>query len=134
MTPLAKKFAASILAAAAELEHKRELEAAALAMITPSASAAAATSASRSSLRARSGSVESAVENPTVFVDFSTRASFPEPERGRGKKDEARKGAVSASFSFRRVQEARQVLRESRTVVQSTNNNVIPFRRPRPSC
>jgi hypothetical protein len=35
----------------------------------------------------------------------------PEPERGRGKKDEARKEAESASFSYRRVKVARTVLR-----------------------
>jgi hypothetical protein len=38
---------------------------------------------------------------------------YPEPERGRGKKDEARKGQVSAGFSTERLRQARSVLRYS---------------------
>jgi hypothetical protein len=36
---------------------------------------------------------------------------YPEGERGRGKIDPARKDAGSAHFSYRRVQEARQIVR-----------------------
>ena len=39
---------------------------------------------------------------------------YPEPERGRGKKDNARKGAETSSFSYRRVEQARAILRHSR--------------------
>jgi hypothetical protein len=39
---------------------------------------------------------------------------YPEPERGRGKKDPAKKEAETASFSYRRVKQARQVLAYSR--------------------
>jgi hypothetical protein len=38
---------------------------------------------------------------------------YPEPERGRGKKDAARKDAETSSFTYRRVQQARQVLHHS---------------------
>ena len=38
---------------------------------------------------------------------------YPEPERGRGKKDAAKKEAESAPFSYRRVKEARSVLHHS---------------------
>jgi hypothetical protein len=36
---------------------------------------------------------------------------YPEPKRGRGNKDAALKGAETAGFSERRVQEARMVLK-----------------------
>lgn len=38
---------------------------------------------------------------------------YPDPERGRGKTDAARKGAESASFSYRRLKEARLLLHHS---------------------
>jgi len=38
---------------------------------------------------------------------------YPEPPRGRGKVDQARKEAETASFSYRRYKEARQILRHS---------------------
>jgi ParB-like chromosome segregation protein Spo0J len=38
---------------------------------------------------------------------------YPQPKRGRGRKDDAHKGAETASFSYRRVQEARVVLHHS---------------------
>jgi hypothetical protein len=44
---------------------------------------------------------------------------YPEPERGRGKKDDAKKKAESASFSYRRVKEARLILRQSRDLAES---------------
>jgi len=43
---------------------------------------------------------------------------YPNPDRGRGKKDEARKGAETASFHYRRVQEARSILRHSRALAE----------------
>lgn len=43
---------------------------------------------------------------------------YPVPERGRGKKDVARKGAEIASFQYRRVQEARAVLRHSQALAE----------------
>ena len=49
---------------------------------------------------------------------------YPEPERGRGKKDEARKGAESASFSYRRLKEARQVLAFSRPMAEAVLKGV----------
>jgi len=52
---------------------------------------------------------------------------FPEPERGRGKKDVARKEADSASFSYRRVKEARQVLRSSPDVARAVLAGVKPL-------
>jgi len=44
---------------------------------------------------------------------------YPEPERGRGNKDEAKKGAETASFSYRRVKEARQALDTSRQALDT---------------
>jgi hypothetical protein len=44
---------------------------------------------------------------------------YPEPERGCGKKDEARQAAVSAGFSGRRLAEARSVLRHSHVLADS---------------
>lgn len=44
---------------------------------------------------------------------MATAFAYPEPERGRGKKDEAKKGAETASFSYRRLTQARQVLHHS---------------------
>ena len=43
---------------------------------------------------------------------------YPQPERGRGKKDPARKDADSSPFSYRRVQQARTVLRFSEELAQ----------------
>lgn len=43
---------------------------------------------------------------------------YPDAERGRGKRDEARKGAETSSFSYRRVQQARSVLRYSRALAE----------------
>lgn len=43
---------------------------------------------------------------------------YPEAERGQGKIDPARKGAESASFSYRRLQEARQIIRHADLVDQ----------------
>ena len=43
---------------------------------------------------------------------------YPEPERGRGKKDEAKKEADSASFSYRRVKQARQILAHRRSLAE----------------
>jgi hypothetical protein len=47
---------------------------------------------------------------------------FPEPERGRGKKDEARKEAETSSLSYSRVKQARQVLRYSRELAEAVRN------------
>jgi hypothetical protein len=47
---------------------------------------------------------------------------YPEPERGRGNKDDARKGAEAASFSYRRVKEARQVLRYSKELAEAVRD------------
>jgi hypothetical protein len=44
---------------------------------------------------------------------------YSEPEKGRGKKDTAKKDAESSSFSYRRVQQARSVLRHSRDLAES---------------
>jgi hypothetical protein len=56
-----------------------------------------------------------------IFVDRAPRAMavamamiYPEPERGRGMKDAGKKGAETASFSYRPLAEARQVLAHSR--------------------
>ena len=43
---------------------------------------------------------------------------YPEPKRGRGNNDEAVKGAETASFSYRRVQQARSVLKHSRALAE----------------
>lgn len=47
---------------------------------------------------------------------------YPEPERGRGKKDQARKGAETASISYRRIQEARQVRKHSRELAEAVRD------------
>ena len=48
---------------------------------------------------------------------------YPKPARGRGNKDEARKGAETASFQYRRVQEARTVLDHSRALAEDVMAN-----------
>src|SRR4051812_27389030 len=48
---------------------------------------------------------------------------YPQPDRGRGKTDDAKKGAETASFSYRRVQEARSVLRHSRALAEDVLAN-----------
>jgi hypothetical protein len=48
---------------------------------------------------------------------------YPEPERGRGKQDAAKKGAETASFSYWRVREARSVLRHSRALVGNESDS-----------
>jgi hypothetical protein len=50
---------------------------------------------------------------------------YPEPERGRGKKDAARKGAETASFSYRRIQEARQVLAHSPELARAVRDGTL---------
>lgn len=52
---------------------------------------------------------------------------YPEPERGRGKKDGAKKGAETSSFSYRRVQEARIVLRHSRKLAEDVIKGTTPL-------
>jgi hypothetical protein len=52
---------------------------------------------------------------------------YPEPERGRGKKDPAKKHADSASFSFRRLQVARRVLEFSPELAESVFVGVTPL-------
>jgi hypothetical protein len=44
---------------------------------------------------------------------------YPEPERGRGKKDAAKKEVESVSFSYSRVKQTRSVLRTSRDLAES---------------
>ena len=51
---------------------------------------------------------------------------YPEPERGRGKIDPARKDAAGAQFSYRRVQEARQILRYP-DLVEMVRQGTKPF-------
>jgi hypothetical protein len=53
---------------------------------------------------------------------------YPEPERGRGKKDEALKDALSTPFSKTRLLQARSVLRHSLPLAQE----VIRFLESRP--
>jgi predicted nucleic acid-binding Zn-ribbon protein len=50
---------------------------------------------------------------------------FPEPERGRGKKDEARKEIETSSFSYARVKQARAVLRHSRELAEAVRDGTI---------
>ena len=50
-----------------------------------------------------------------------------EPERGRGKKDAARKDAESASFSYRRLQEARSILWHSHDLAEAVLKGMLPF-------
>jgi len=52
---------------------------------------------------------------------------YPEPKRGRGNKDDARKGAETASFSYRRLKEARQVLAYSRELFGWAKNTADNF-------
>lgn len=44
---------------------------------------------------------------------------YPDPERGRGKKDESRKQTESGSFSYTRVKQARQVYRHSAKLAEA---------------
>ena len=44
---------------------------------------------------------------------------YPEPGRGRGKKDAARKESESGSFSYTRVKHARSVLGHSQDLAQA---------------
>jgi predicted HicB family RNase H-like nuclease len=50
--------------------------------------------------------------------------AYPDSEHGRGKKDPAKKHADSASFSYRRIQEARQVLHHSRDLARAVLSDV----------
>jgi ParB-like chromosome segregation protein Spo0J len=50
---------------------------------------------------------------------------YPNPERGRGKIDEAQKGAATAHFSYRRLKEARQILRSVPTLAESVLSGAI---------
>jgi hypothetical protein len=52
---------------------------------------------------------------------------YPEPPRGRGKVDQARKEAETASFSYRRYKEARQILRHSEKMAQSVISGGLKF-------
>ena len=49
---------------------------------------------------------------------------YPEPARGRGNKDDARKGAESASFSYRRLKQARSILHFSRPMAEAVLKGV----------
>jgi hypothetical protein len=51
----------------------------------------------------------------------------PEPERGRGKKDAAKKDAETSSFSYRRVQQARLVLRHSPERARAVLAGTLPL-------
>jgi hypothetical protein len=50
---------------------------------------------------------------------------YPEPERGRGKKDVARKETETVSFSFTRLEQARFVLRFSRPMAEDVLKGVV---------
>jgi hypothetical protein len=52
---------------------------------------------------------------------------YPEPERGRGKKDESIKGAESAGFSYRRLADARMVLRYASDLAQRVMTRLMNF-------
>lgn len=52
---------------------------------------------------------------------------YPEPARGRGKTDLGKKGAESASFSYRRIAQARQILRSDHDLAQSVLAGVRKF-------
>jgi hypothetical protein len=57
-----------------------------------------------------------------------TAMLFPEPERGRGKKDEAKiKGAETAPFSYRRLADAREVLRHSEALAKDIIQGITRF-------
>jgi hypothetical protein len=51
---------------------------------------------------------------------------YPEAERGRGKKDEGRKSAEAAHFSYRSFAVARQILRESPTLAPQQEASNAP--------
>jgi hypothetical protein len=52
---------------------------------------------------------------------------YPDPARGRGKTDPGKKGAESASFSYRRLAEARSVLRHSLALAEEVINDRTPL-------
>lgn len=52
---------------------------------------------------------------------------FPNGARGRGNHDEARKSAETASFSYRRVQEARQIIAHSAALAEDVIADRVPL-------
>jgi hypothetical protein len=55
---------------------------------------------------------------------------YPEPAKGgRDKKDAAKKDAESSPFTYRRVQQARSVLRHSRDLAESAVKGALAFER-----
>jgi hypothetical protein len=52
---------------------------------------------------------------------------YPNPERGRGKKDLARKETETGSFSYTRVKDARAVLRHSRALAEDVLKDITPL-------
>lgn len=49
---------------------------------------------------------------------------YPDPERGRGKKDPARKETDTGSFSYSRLKVARQIIRHSRELAEEVLSGV----------
>jgi hypothetical protein len=55
---------------------------------------------------------------------------YPEPERGRGKKDAAKKDVESSPFTYRQVQQARSVFRYSRALAESVMGGSVSLDEP----
>jgi hypothetical protein len=56
-----------------------------------------------------------------------TAMIYPNPERGRGKKDGAKKSQESCSFSRERLQRARQVLHHSEEMAMKVASGDLPL-------